>query len=134
MPEVEPPSAFRPSSGIDAMTLVLVIDDEPLVRQTLSQYLTGDGHSVETCKDAAEGLKCFESGGFDLVFTDWAMPGMNGAELARALKSRAGVPIVLVTGFADLMKSSPQHVDAILHKPPTLDSVRKVITSLVAKT
>lgn len=113
---------------------ILLVDDEPLVLQTLSGYLTGDGHSVESCKDAAEGLKCFEGGGFDLVFTDWAMPGMNGAELARALKSRAGVPIVLITGFADLMKSSPQHVDAVLHKPPTLDSIRNTITSLVSNT
>ena len=76
---------------IDASKLrILVVDDEPAVGDTVKMLLSMDGHEVETANSSQEALGKFESGRFDLVFTDFAMPGMNGHQLAAAIK--AGAP------------------------------------------
>ena len=85
---------------LDRSLHVLVVDDEGVTRRVLKNYLTADGHSVVTAENAEEALGCFESGKFDLLITDHAMPGMNGVQLAAAVREKiAGHPVILVTGF-----------------------------------
>src|SRR6266545_8383565 len=86
---------------------VLVVDDDPRVRDVLVGYLNIDGHAAETATNGQEGLDRFNKGTFDLVVTDCAMPGLFGDQLAAAIKELApDTPIILITGFGDLMRAA----------------------------
>jgi signal transduction histidine kinase/ActR/RegA family two-component response regulator len=110
---------------------ILAVEDEPAVRVMLTQLLEMDNHRVETANGGEEALKRFEARPFDLVITDNAMPGMIGEQVATAIKRiDASVPIIMLTGFADLMKARdevPQGVDLLIGKPVTLATLRKAI-------
>src|SRR5262245_47247487 len=100
---------------------ILVVDDESLVCHTITILLKVDGHSVTTASSAEQALAILEPGKFDLVITDYAMPGMTGAELAAAIKGRnPEQPVVLLTAYAERLRSQPQtlaSVDFIIEKP-----------------
>jgi len=118
--------------SIDASKLrILVVDDEPAVGDTVKMLLKIDGHEVETTNSSMEALGLFESGRFDLVFTDFAMPGMNGHQLAAAIK--AGVPdqpVIMITGHAGTLLPSPD-VDLVIGKPFLLEHLREAIAKVM---
>jgi CheY-like chemotaxis protein len=110
---------------------ILVVDDEPDVGDTVKMLLSIDGHEVETANSSAEALGLFESGRFDLVFTDFAMPGMNGYQLAAAIKAGApNQPIVMITGHAGILLPSPD-VDFVIGKPFLLEHLREAIAKVM---
>jgi CheY-like chemotaxis protein len=135
------PREGRPERPEEQPTLarrlrILVVDDEPAVREVVTEYLTGDGHSVETATGGREGLEKFLGGWFDLVITDQGMPEMAGDQLAVAVKRVApNKPVVLLTGFGDLMMASgekPVGVDVILSKPVAITTIRQVLAKVMA--
>ena len=98
------PDAERPSTAVERTGAdILVIDDDPEVRHFLTHALVELGHRVESCDCAEAGLARLSGGGApDLVLVDFAMPGMNGAELALEIRARdPGQRIVFVTGYAE---------------------------------
>jgi YesN/AraC family two-component response regulator len=81
------------------MANILLIDDEPLVIETLSNAITNKGHTVVTAANGVEGIKAFSEGHFDLVITDIIMPDKEGIELIMELKRHAPrVKIVAISG------------------------------------
>lgn len=116
---------------------VLVIDDEEVPLRIIARFLTTDGHEVKTAQTGQEGVEIFKHGQFDLVMTDRAMPVMNGDEVARAVKKIAPqVPVILVTGFGDMMKAGgerPSWIDYILEKPVTVADLRKALASVIKR-
>ena len=116
---------------------VLVVEDEPLVCESVKAYLTLDGHTVETAGDGREGLQKFQASRFDLVLTDRAMPEMNGDQLAATIKQMVpNQPVIMMTGFGDLMEVRGQHptgVDEIVSKPITLNRFRQVLATVEAE-
>lgn len=113
---------------------ILVADDEPMVREVIRLYLLEDHHTVETAEDGADALKKFRSGAFDLVLTDRAMPELSGDQLAAEIKKlRPEIPVVLLTGFGDLMNAEgekPAGIDAVVSKPFTMASLRSALEGL----
>ena len=91
---------------------ILLVDDEDLVRAGTAEMLRQLGHSVIETGGAAEALKLLKHrGGFDIVVTDYMMPHMDGAALARQAQDIApGLPVLVVTGYAggDLELGLPQ--------------------------
>ncbi|MBI3661358.1 PAS domain S-box protein [Candidatus Acetothermia bacterium] len=130
------PKAKEKETGVRPLR-VLIVDDEPLVCEMLTEYLTGDGHRVEVATNGREGLGKFLASRFDLIVTDRGMPEMNGEQLASAIKQIApNKPIILLTGFGDLMKTSgerPPAVDLIVNKPVTLTALRQAIAKITAE-
>ncbi len=110
---------------------ILVVDDEPSVGEIVKMLLNADGHEVDATSSAKEALTKFEPGRYDLVFTDYAMPGMRGDQLATAIKSCApGQPVVMITGHAGTVPESPD-VDLVLGKPFMLDDLRDAIAAVL---
>jgi PAS domain S-box-containing protein len=83
---------------------VLLVDDDILVSMGAADMLLDLGHSVTEAQSGSHALRLLESDApFDVVVTDYAMPGMNGFELAQRIKERASnLPVILATGYAEL--------------------------------
>jgi len=113
---------------------VLVMDDEPLVRELLQHLLTHAGHSVATASDGREGVRSFQQGDFDLVITDLGMPMMGGLDAAIRIKQlNPAVPIILITGWGtDLESERPKAdlVDAVISKPFDIDKLLTLVRHL----
>lgn len=115
---------------------ILVVDDEPYVCDAVRMMLAFDGHQVETSGSGKDALGLFAPGKYDLVITDYAMPGMKGDELAKAIKHQAPEqPVVLITAYAEMLKSDEntlQGVDFIISKPFLLENLREAIEKTTA--
>ena len=111
------------------------MEDEELIREVVHAFLQDDGHTVTLAADGLEGLEAFKKGQFDLVVSDWAMPGLNGDQLAAATKKlRPEIPVIMVTGFGDIAEASqsePSFVDAVLSKPVQPRQIREAIARVV---
>jgi signal transduction histidine kinase/CheY-like chemotaxis protein len=122
---------IRPNSSLK----VLIVDDEARSREVLSVYLRCDEHSVTTASSGREALEKFRRRHFDLVMMDRAMPQMSGDQTARFMKQvRPDTPIILLTGFAgstDATSAPGNGIDLVLHKPITLDVLRRAIEKLL---
>ncbi|MBT7100792.1 PAS domain S-box protein, partial [Candidatus Poribacteria bacterium] len=134
-PRREEPTAERASSAaaeIAQPLSVLAVDDEPLVREVIAEYMRGDGHGVHVCTNGVEALDVATSETFDLIITDRAMPEMSGDQLATALREKGvETPIIMLTGFGAVMDDCPEHVDSVVSKPVTLDELRAAISAVV---
>ncbi len=101
-------SDARPRTGRDAgeekiKPLALVVDDAPDVTEMLGMLMRFAGYEVVTAFGAAEAFDAARRSHFDVVISDIGMPGMNGYELAEALRrlpAYAAVPLIAVTGFS----------------------------------
>jgi len=81
---------------------VLVVDDDPDVRAFLAESLEGLGHEVAAFESGEEALAGLPGWPADMALIDYAMPGMHGADVARAVRAlRPDLPIVFVTGYAE---------------------------------
>jgi len=83
---------------------ILIVDDDPAVREVLAILLEAEGFVVEEAEDSAAGLERLARGGIDLVLVDMMLPGADGLEFCRAVRSRPAtvdLPIILVSASID---------------------------------
>lgn len=115
---------------------ILVVDDEKPVRETLAEMLVAVRHRVELAGSGHEAVEKMRAGNFDLVFTDLAMPEMDGWETARFIrKGWPSVKIVLVTGYGPSTpppSGEEQLVDAIIGKPFDFAQVGSTLDALTS--
>ena len=76
---------------------LLVVDDDRRIRALLSRFLVGEGYRITTAESAAEARAKLGGLDFDLLILDVMMPGENGFDLARAIRARSSVPILMLT-------------------------------------
>ena len=113
---------------------VLVIDDEEFICEMLYDYLTEEGHSAVTASTGHEALRKFNENTFDLVITDQSMPEMNGEQLASLIKGRSpDMPVILLTGFGDIVNPDSESVNSLLAKPVNLNQLKDTIIKLFNK-
>ncbi len=116
---------------------ILVVDDEPLVCDSVRRMLVSYGHEVEVATSAREGLALFENGRFDLVIIDYLMPEMKGDEMTAEIKARAvNQPIVIITAAIEMLEASGKPlpgVDAVICKPFQIDELREAVAAVLAK-
>ena len=117
---------------------ILVVDDEPAVCGAIKMMFEYDGHKVQTANSGKEALVLLEQGRFDLVTTDFSMPGMNGDALAAAIKNRLpNQPVLMISANGAIAKSSGDKlpgVDLVISKPFSLEGLRKAIAKVLPKT
>jgi signal transduction histidine kinase len=112
----------------------LIVDDDSRTRSTLARYLDGVVKEVVLASSGREAVDILGRQSFDLVVTDRAMPDINGDDVAKAAKKASpGTPVVMLTGFGDLMHASmdlPDGVDRILSKPVTAFELMEALAAL----
>ena len=79
------------------MSRVLVVEDEPAVRDALDYSLRGEGFDVDAADDGEAGLRAAQAGDYDVVILDLMLPKMSGTEVCRRLRSESAVPIIMLT-------------------------------------
>ena len=110
---------------------VLVVDDEEMVRSIVTQLLSLKGHNVHRASSGSEALGMIKDNTYDIVFTDFGMPEMTGAELAKILHEKhPALPVVLLTGYTETDKAVGE-VEAVLSKPFKLDELQSTIQRFV---
>lgn len=82
---------------------ILIVDDEESVRDSLLNWFIDDGYDVECAQDGKEALNILDNREFDIVLADIKMPGMDGMELQKRIKTLAREPIfIIMTAFASV--------------------------------
>ncbi|HSD47960.1 MAG TPA: PAS domain-containing protein, partial [Pyrinomonadaceae bacterium] len=113
---------------------ILVVDDEEPVRETLAEMLVAVNHEVELAGSGQEAVQKMRHGSFDFVFTDLAMPEMDGWETARLIRQGwPNVRIILVTGYGPTTSppaGEEDLVDAIIGKPFDFAQVGSTLNAL----
>ena len=84
-----------------ASRTVLVVDDEPMVREVLAHYLTHDGFTVVEAADGEEAVAKLDACAPDLVLLDLMLPKKHGLEVLRHARSTSDVPVILLTALGD---------------------------------
>ena len=119
------------------MSRILVVDDEPGMRDLLRILLEKDGHEVLTAADGTAGLARATSHELDLVISDIKMPGLDGIGLLSALRERAlTLPVIMVTAYAEsdsAIQAMKQGAFDYLTKPFKVDEIRLVIHRALAE-
>ena len=133
----EPDARPNRDRSVGAVRLrVLVVDDAPDVTELLALLMSHAGYEVAMAFSAPEAFDAARAGHFDAVISDIGMPGMNGYQLAEALRGLPDyktTPLIAVTGFThleDRERARRAGFDDFLHKPinpsDLLDAVRKL--------
>ena len=80
---------------------VLVVDDEPIVREVLERYLTREGFEVASAADGVEALSKAEAAAPDLVLLDLMLPRLDGVEVFQRIRSRGATAVIMLTAKGD---------------------------------
>jgi CheY-like chemotaxis protein len=120
--------------GATKTSCVLIVDDEPLVATATADMLDDLGYAVLTASSGAQALELIRAeAGIKLVLTDYAMPGMNGAELIKLIRqTKPELPVILVTGYADLPAGDYPKV-VRLAKPYRQEELAKELSTLLVR-
>jgi PAS domain S-box-containing protein len=116
---------------------ILVVDDEPIILELLGQFLRADGHTVVVAGSVDEALREIERRDFDLVFTDWRMPGRGGEQLYAELCTRTPDfkgRVIFLSGDAigtEVAQLAARDGNPVLNKPFTLESIRTAMAAVL---
>lgn len=107
------------------MANILIIDDEKVIRKTLTEILSFEGHKIEEAVDGEEGFKKFSEKTYDVVLCDIKMPKMDGIEfLDKARQVNSDVPIIMISGHGNIetaVEAVKKGAYDFISKPPDLN-------------
>lgn len=117
---------------------ILLIEDEKKIADTLAKGLKENDYHVETAYDGKIGLRLFESGSFNLVITDINLPGINGYDLCKTIRSRnQHIPVIMLTALSstdDKIEGFDSGADDYLVKPFEFKELLVRIRALLKRT
>ncbi len=114
------------------MADLILVDDDPDIAETLSEFLRDQGHRVRIAANGVEGVQLFDEGFPDVVLLDVEMPVLDGPRMAQRMfqknRGREQVPILFISGAADLSRIAARvGTPYYLPKPFSLDSLTQVL-------
>lgn len=112
---------------------ILVVDDDPFMRESLERTLAADGHVVQTAANGREGLILFEKDKFGLVILDYEMPDVKGDELALVIKALSPrQPLIMISAYPEALATNLlTEVDMVIGKPFNAQALRAAATKLL---
>ena len=137
-PVPPPPVSAAPAPRLAATGTVLLVEDEPSVRQTVTLALKRLGFPVLTATDGVEAVEVFRQHQAEicLVLSDLTMPRMGGWETLAALRQLApGLPVILASGYHEAQVMAGEHAEmpqAFLGKPYTVQVLRETLSQVLA--
>jgi CheY-like chemotaxis protein len=122
-----------PAPQIAAATNILLVDDDRQVRRFIGESLRNLGYNVVDVANGQDALAQLGQKPFDLLVVDFAMPGMNGAEVARAAQqAQPTLKILLVSGYADSDAIEPLVGNTpLLRKPFDVNTLSTAVTEIL---
>ena len=141
LPRVSAPASTAPAAAVDpdresVRGRVLLVEDNAEVGQFALAALEDLGYERVLANDGNEALAriAHDPDGFDLVFSDVMMPGMSGIELGQAIRAtRPGLPVLLTSGYSDVIAAEGAHGFDLLRKPYTLADLAAALTRVRGK-
>jgi response regulator RpfG family c-di-GMP phosphodiesterase len=115
---------------------VLLVDDDESLRDVLKRNLEKLKHHVTTAENGKAGLERFIKGDFDVVISDIRMPEMDGIELLRQIRLISKTPVILITGFSELLETHSAHelgANEFLSKPFERTELEHAITRCITQ-
>jgi CheY-like chemotaxis protein len=119
---------------LPAAPRILVVDDEEAITYVFERYLSVAGYDVTVADNGPDAVRAGERGAFDLLITDFRMPGMNGVQVIHALRDRQpGLPALVISGNPIEAGTMPEGV-RFLSKPVSMSDLLTLIPSLIGRT
>jgi signal transduction histidine kinase/ActR/RegA family two-component response regulator len=121
---------------------ILCIDDDPKIRQMLSDCLTHLNHRVTVAESGKQGIELFRDATqkrqpFEVVITDLGMPEIDGNQVARTIKSESpDTPVIMMTGWGKMMNDdgeTSREVDVLIGKPPRVQELNNLLFRIAAE-
>lgn len=116
---------------------VLIVEDDPRLRQVIAQYLRSEGYLTLEAEDGNQGLRLWAEQGPDLLLLDWMLPGQSGLDLARAIRAKAPTPIIMLTARSeepDIILGLELGADDYLVKPVSMRQLVARIRAVLRRT
>src|SRR5437764_4446212 len=117
--------------------VILIVDDDPSIRESLSNELRAAGYTTTTASDGREGVSAFQSHAPDLVLSDLAMPRSDGFELIAAIRATSRVPIIVLSvrgADPDKVRALDLGADDFVTKPFSVAELQARIRSQLRRT
>ncbi|HET6489517.1 MAG TPA: sigma-54 dependent transcriptional regulator [Syntrophales bacterium] len=116
---------------------ILVVDDDPYMRSSLTDCLVSCGYTVETAIDGVDALGKFRKGACEMVITDIRMPKMGGLDLLRELKGQSPeTPVIVITAYGTVntaVEAMKQGARDFIMKPFSLDDLEMVVKNVLER-
>jgi CheY-like chemotaxis protein len=130
-----PSQCFEIMKSVAPDPKILLVDDNPVVRDMLVDLVGSLGYAADAASSGAEALALFDQNRYDIVLTDLLMPGMSGWEVVAAVRQRnPQMPVVIITGTAPTVDDprATQAGVAVLRKPVDVkaldDTIKEKLT------
>lgn len=108
---------------------ILIVDDEPLVRKSLSRACRARGHEVTEAVDGLDGLARWREANPDLVFLDVLMPGLSGPQLLQEIRPRGVTSVILMSAYSgEHNMETAQAMGAEVFIPKPFENIFEVVT------
>ncbi len=116
---------------------LLVVEDDPEMRDLLRKVLEKEGYRVSVASDGAEALSLLGQAAFDLIVTDMLMPVKNGLDLLHDVhRSRPSLPVIMVTAFGDWASYSravEEGAAAFINKPLRMSELVSTVQTTLSR-
>ncbi len=118
------------------MAKILIVEDDVITNNLVSDYLTDAGHTVYSAYDGSEALKRFHEKPADLIILDIMLPSVNGIQVLREIRQTSSVPILMLTALSDektQINSFDALADDYITKPFSMILLGKRVLALLRR-
>lgn len=114
---------------------LMLIDDDEWIRNSLTLFFESEGCYLTAVDTAEEALSKLKKKFYDIIITDYKLPGINGLEFLKQIQSNTNIHKILITGYGSekiTSRALKLGVEGIILKPFTTESIEKVLADLIS--